>query len=152
MKYESRLPAVGTLSAALASWWLSTSVIARPPDAFDACAREQAPAKRLACFDQALAARHAADRPPARSAPARKAATPRAIAAGAPIVARIVRVIPREPYIAAFELDNGQIWEQSETMNFSARPRDEVTIRRGWLGSFFLKNADGISVRVHRVK
>ena len=70
----------------------------------------------------------------------------------APIVARVVRVIPRQPLISAFELDNGQIWEQSEAMRFSAEPQDEVTIRHGMLGSFFLKGAHGISVRVHRLK
>jgi len=70
----------------------------------------------------------------------------------APIVARVVRVIPREPLIAAVELDNGQIWEQSEAAKFSAMPRDEVTIRHGMLGSFFLKGAHGTAVRVHRVK
>ncbi len=70
----------------------------------------------------------------------------------APIVARIVRVIPREPLICAFELDNGQIWEQSESMQFSARPDEKITIRHGMFGSFFLKGDDGAVVRVHRVK
>jgi len=70
----------------------------------------------------------------------------------APIVARVVRVIPREPLISAFELDNGQIWEQSEAMKFSARPQEQITIRHGVLGAFFLKSADGAVVRAHRVK
>lgn len=72
--------------------------------------------------------------------------------APAAIVARVVRVIPRGPFVSAFELDNGEIWEQSEAKSFSAEPREEVTIRPGVLGSFFLKNADGAVVRVHRVK
>ncbi|MGH8259930.1 MAG: hypothetical protein ACREUG_09585 [Steroidobacteraceae bacterium] len=63
----------------------------------------------------------------------------------------MVRVIPRGPYISAFELDNGQIWVQAEAKDFWARPREKVTIRPGVLGSFFLK-ADGAEVRVQRVK
>lgn len=70
----------------------------------------------------------------------------------AAIAATVVRVIPRQPLISAVELDNGQIWEQSEAVKFSARPREKVTIRPGVLGSFFLKSADGSVVRVHRLK
>lgn len=68
------------------------------------------------------------------------------------IVATVVRVIARTPLISAFELSNGQIWEQAEAMKFSAEPQQTVTIRHGLLGSFFLKNAAGISVRVHRLE
>lgn len=67
-------------------------------------------------------------------------------------VATVVRVIPRSPVISAFELSNGQIWEESEAIKFSAEPQQTVTIRHGTLGSFFLKNAAGASVRVHRLK
>ncbi len=69
-----------------------------------------------------------------------------------PIEALIVKVIPRQPFISAFELDNGQIWEQSEAMKMTAEPREKVTIRQGVLGAFFLKAADGAVVRVRRVK
>jgi hypothetical protein len=174
------------LGAALLIVSLSTGAIARQPDAFDACAREQDPAQRLACFDRETAARHATEQAPAPATPTREAPAPKPAAASAsapassassdigldarqlrkarrergepeppppaPIVARVVRVIPREPLISAFELDNGQIWEQSEATRFSAMPRDEVTIRHGMLGSFFLKGAHGTSVRVHRLK
>jgi hypothetical protein len=68
------------------------------------------------------------------------------------IVATVVTVIPRTPLISAFELSNGQIWEQAESMRFSAEPQQTVTIRPGLLGAFFLKNAAGVSVRVHRLK
>ena len=37
-------------------------------------------------------------------------------------------------------------------MNFPAKPQEEVTIRPGVLGAFFLKGADGSVVRAHRVK
>jgi hypothetical protein len=70
----------------------------------------------------------------------------------APFVATIVRIIPRTPLISAFELSNGQTWEQTESANFAAEPQQAVTIRHGALGAFFLKNAAGVSVRVRRVK
>jgi hypothetical protein len=70
----------------------------------------------------------------------------------APIVARLVKVIPRQPQINAFELDNGQIWEQSESMDIRAEPQQQVTIKHGVMNAFFLKTADGVVVRVHRVK
>jgi hypothetical protein len=177
---------IRTLSAAFLVVSLSTGAIAAQPDAFDACAREQDPAQRLACFDRETAARHATERAPAPAASTKEAPAPKRSAASAsapsrsadsdigldarqlrkerrergepdppppaPIVARVVRVIAREPLISAFELDNGQIWEESEATRFSAMPRDEVTIRHGMLGSFFLKGADGTSVRVHRLK
>jgi hypothetical protein len=72
--------------------------------------------------------------------------------APAPIVAKLVRVIPRQPQINAFELDNGQIWEQSESMDIRAEPQEQVTIKHGIMNAFFLKTADGVVVRVHRVK
>lgn len=70
----------------------------------------------------------------------------------APIVARLVKIIPRQPQINAFELDNGQIWEQSESMDIQAEPQEQVTIKPGIMNAFFLKTADGAVVRVHRVK
>ena len=69
-----------------------------------------------------------------------------------PIVARVLRVIPRGPHISAFELDNGQVWEQSEAEKFSVSPNEQITIRPGLLGAFFLKGADGNSVRAHRLR
>lgn len=67
-------------------------------------------------------------------------------------MATVVTVIPRSPLISAFDLSNGQVWEQTESMRFSAQPQQTVTIRPGLLGAFFLKNAAGVSVRVHRLK
>lgn len=65
----------------------------------------------------------------------------------------LVKVIPRQPLISAFELDNGQIWEQSEAKRIIAASNQKVTISHGVLGAFFLKTADGtLVVRVHRLK
>jgi hypothetical protein len=71
----------------------------------------------------------------------------------APIEAMLIKVIQRQPLISAFELDNGQIWEQSEAMRTAAVPNQKVMITHGVLGAFFLKTADGtVVVRVHRLK
>jgi hypothetical protein len=71
----------------------------------------------------------------------------------APIEAVLIKVIQRQPLISAFELDNGQIWEQSEAKRTAAAPNQKVLITHGVLGAFFLKTADGtVVVRVHRLK
>jgi len=50
------------------------------------------------------------------------------------------------------ELDNGQTWGQAEAPQFQILlgVGDEVTIRRGALGSFLLSTADNRSMRVRR--
>jgi hypothetical protein len=67
--------------------------------------------------------------------------------------AKVVRVLERRPLIYAFELDNGQVWEQIETVTgLWVKPKETVTIRQGLMGGFILKSADGPTVRVHRTK
>ena len=162
---------------------LSTAAVAQQSDAFDACASVQDSTARVACFDRAVAARHAVQGTASKS-PAPVTAAPAAAAAAAaakatdstvgldarqvhklqeargepkppppaPITARLVRIIPRQPLISAFELDNGQIWEQAESMKLAAEPQELITIRPGLLGAFFLKTAAGTVVRVHRLR
>jgi hypothetical protein len=110
---------------------------------------------------------------PAAAAPATKSATPQDVGldgrelrrqrqqrgeephpeSKVEISAKVVRVIERRPMIAAFELDNGQIWEQVETVSgLWIRPGESVNIRAGVMGGFLLKSGDGHVVRVHREK
>jgi hypothetical protein len=73
----------------------------------------------------------------------------------APVIieGKVVAVIPRRPLISAFELDSGQVWEQTESVDgLWIKPKESVTIREGSLGGFLLKSADGHMVRVKRVK
>jgi hypothetical protein len=73
----------------------------------------------------------------------------------APVVieAKVVAVIPRRSLISAFELDNGQVWEQAETVDgLWIKPKEIVTIHEGAMGGFLLKSADGHVFRVKRVK
>jgi len=67
--------------------------------------------------------------------------------------AKVVRVTERSPLISAFELDNGQLWEQTETVNgLWVKPQETITVSQGIMGGFLMKTADGHIVRVHRLK
>jgi hypothetical protein len=150
---------------------LGPAAIAQPaPDAFDICARQQDSTARLACFDQQIAARRAANSAsaaaPAKPVPSTPESTvgldaqqlhklhPDSVNAVPVIVeAKVVAVIARRPLISAFELDNGQVWEQTESVDgLWIKPRETVTIREGTMGGFLLKSADGHVARVKRVK
>jgi hypothetical protein len=69
-----------------------------------------------------------------------------------PIVAKVVRVVPRAHSELAFVLDNGQTWEEAELVsNLDVKLQDTVTIKPGILGAFFLNTPRSQRVRVHRV-
>jgi hypothetical protein len=70
-----------------------------------------------------------------------------------PITAAIARLMPRPGHLYYFELDNGQVWESTDSeADLFLGPRDTVLIRPGVLGAFFLKTAEGRSIRVHRLR
>ena len=70
-----------------------------------------------------------------------------------PITAAIARLRPRPGNLYYFELDNGQVWESTESeADLLLGPHEAVLIRPGVLGAFFLKTAEGRSIRVHRLR
>lgn len=69
-----------------------------------------------------------------------------------PIVSTIARLLPRPDNQYAFELDNGQTWEQAESKTLSVNPHDTVTIQPGVLGAFFMTTQRHQRVRVHRIR
>jgi hypothetical protein len=70
-----------------------------------------------------------------------------------PIVATITRLLPRPDNEYAFELDNGQTWEQAESKtDLYVKPHDSVTIKPGVLGSFYMTTSRSQRVRVHRIR
>jgi hypothetical protein len=72
-------------------------------------------------------------------------------ARAAPITAAISRLTSR-PGQYYFELDNGQVWQSTDTVpQLFLAPHETVLIRPGVLGAFFLKTQAGLSIRVHRV-
>lgn len=66
----------------------------------------------------------------------------------------IVAANKRENGKFRFTLDNGQIWDQTDTVSLRLLPSVPFTgeIRRAALGSFMLKPADKTAVRVKRIK
>jgi hypothetical protein len=69
-----------------------------------------------------------------------------------PIVSTIARLLPRPNNEYAFELDNGQTWEQAESKALDVNPHDAVSIQPGVLGSFFMTTQRHQRVRVHRIR
>ena len=71
----------------------------------------------------------------------------------AQMVAHVASVIRRPGGMFGFELDNGQLWVQTQKQyQPPANPGDQVTITSGSLGSFFLTYPSGIRSRVMRVR
>ena len=128
---------------------------------------------RHACFDKEMQRRHSAAPNGAgssapRSATVRPADTvgldgrqlilkrkeegiqPKAVQ---PMVAVIATLMQRPGHLYYFELDNGQVWESTDTVgDLFLGPHETVVIRPGVLGAFFLKTQDGNSIRVHRLR
>jgi hypothetical protein len=69
-----------------------------------------------------------------------------------PIVSTIARLLPLPGNQYAFELDNGQTWEQAESKTLNVNPHDTVTIQPGVLGAFFMTTQRHQRVRVHRIR
>ena len=69
------------------------------------------------------------------------------------ITTKVVRVIEPRGGEMQFELENGQVWQQTEhRLEVIAEAGDEITITRGALGSFFLVGKSRLSTRVKRMK
>ena len=58
---------------------------------------------------------------------------------------------PRGEFIVT--LDNGQVWEEAEiTSHLPLRAGDDITIKRGMLGAFYLSSQQVLGLRVKRVR
>ena len=139
------------------------------PDPLDACAKQTDATARLACFDHEMQRRHAI---PSATAAANQQHTDENIGLEGkelhkklkeqgvetkpepvqPIVSTIARLLPRPNNEYAFELDNGQTWEQAESKALDVNPHDAVSIQPGVLGSFFMTTQRHQRVRVHRIR
>lgn len=70
-----------------------------------------------------------------------------------PILAAVEHLTMTPGHQYYFALDNGQLWESTDTVaSLFLSPREQVRIRPGALGSFFLKTKEGLSIRVHRLR
>jgi hypothetical protein len=142
------------------------------PDPLDACAKQTDATARLACFDHEMQRRHATTPSTPGAAAADQNHTDENVGLEGtqlhkklkeqgvetkpepvkPIVSTIVRLLRRPDNEYAFELDNGQTWEQAESKTLNVNPHDTVTIQPGVLGAFFMTTQRHQRVRVHRIR
>jgi hypothetical protein len=142
------------------------------PDPLEVCAKQTDATARLACFDHEMQRRHATTPSTPAAAAADQNHTDENVGLEGtqlhkklkeqgvetkpepvkPIVSTIVRLLPRPDSGYAFELDNGQTWEQAESKTLNVNPHDTVTIQPGVLGAFFMTTQRHQRVRVHRIR
>jgi hypothetical protein len=165
---------LGTAFCMLLSGPFSATVLAQEStDPMEVCYRMSDADLRHACFDREMQRRHsaganAAGAPASQPAPAatddtvgldgkqliikrkQEGIQPETVK---PITAAIARLRPRPGHLYYFELDNGQVWESTDSeADLLLGPHEAVSIRPGILGAFFLKTAEGRSIRVHRLR
>jgi hypothetical protein len=155
------LTALSILESAWAAGPSTTAILA--------CTKIPEEAQRLACFDREAAVLSAAPTPavPPKLTPEQKIGLTRdqveamQAPAGAPpepqikdFTAAIKSVTGGAGNRQVFELDNGQVWRQSESKSFAAHPGDAVRISKAALGSFFmeLQSNKHMATRVSRVR
>ncbi len=131
-------------------------------DVIDVCGPEKADSARLACFDRAVAARRAGvtdthELTDASVGLQGQFHRPRQEAVAAelpvPVVAHIAAMHRVSAKEFAFELDNGQVWQQVEAVTaLDVRLQESVRITPGVLGAFFLTTAQKQTFRVKRIR
>lgn len=149
----------------LAVGCLTTAAVAQgAQDPLEVCYREADATVRVACFDHEMQRRHAAAATIQKRAQdnvglegpelhKKLKAEGVAVEPVKPIVATITRLLPRSDNEYAFELDNGQTWEQAESKtDLYVKPHDSVTIKPGVLGAFYMTTSRSQRVRVHRIR
>jgi hypothetical protein len=69
------------------------------------------------------------------------------------VVSTVARLDAQPSRHYHFVLDNGQVWASTNAeSDLFLRPHETVQIRPGILGAFFLKTADGSTMRVYRLR
>ena len=160
------------LSLTLALATAGPAVAAATKDDFLACAREKDDARRLACFDAAVArAAPPGASPPGSSAPAvvavplskeekfglrgdlkeEKAKQAPELVEIAKLEAQVTQVTVKPHGELVMTLDNGQVWSEIQTSSgIRVKAGDRVTIKAGALGSYTVVAPNGRSSKVTR--
>jgi hypothetical protein len=135
----------------------ATVVAQESTDPMEVCYRMSDADKRHACFDQEMQRRHA--KPADTVGLDGKQLIIKRREAGVqpepikPITAAVAALKSRPGHQYYFELDNGQVWESTDSEgDLLLGPHETVVIRPGVLGAFFLKTPQGRSIRVHRLR
>jgi hypothetical protein len=143
------------------------TVAAQPPaDPMEVCSRKEDVKARLECFDQEMKRRHAPAAKPEEKRTDENfglegdALRHRLKEEGVvkppppqPLSSQVVQAKESPNHLFTFTLNNGQVWEQTETrQGFYLAPKEAVTISAGTLGSYFLETPKKEYVRVRRVK
>jgi hypothetical protein len=69
------------------------------------------------------------------------------------LTARVASITNRPTGQAIYTLEGGQVWMEAETeSHLPLHPGEEVTIKRGVLGAFYLSSAEVRGLRVKRVR
>jgi hypothetical protein len=69
------------------------------------------------------------------------------------LTARLASVSSRPAGEAIYNLEGGQVWVEAENeSHLPLHPGEEVTIRRGVLGAFYLSSTEVRGLRVKRVR
>jgi hypothetical protein len=157
---------------------LSTRAQAQEPaDPIQACSRMTDTDARLACFDRVAAQQRAATHgnstapiaPNVTAAPNRppedttgldpEQIRMRRHKEGLPpeptriVVSTVARLDAQPSRHYHFVLDNGQVWASTNAESaLFLRPHETVQIRPGVFGAFFLKTAQGSTMRVYRLR
>jgi len=71
----------------------------------------------------------------------------------APVSATVARLVPLSHSEYAFQLDNGQVWQQTDDRaGLSLKVNDPVTINAGSFGDFFFITPSKLHIRVKRLR
>lgn len=155
--------------------WATMAVAQESADPIQLCARMTDTRARLACFDQVAAQQRAATQGNTAGTQSRAPAADRAPEdttgldpeqirmrrhkEGLPpeptkvVVSTVARLDAQPSRHYHFVLDNGQVWASTNAESaLFLKPHETVQIRPGILGAFFLKTAEGSSMRVYRLR
>jgi len=149
------------------------------PAAVAACMGEHDSAQRLACYDREVGRAVTSRAPAAADAPVAARAAPPAEPELSPekafgmtpqlqqkesgggqkspaldkLTAHVTAVAHKSRGELIVTLDNGQVWEEAESSShLDPRPGDEITLRKGMLGAFYMSSQQVRGLRMKRVR
>ena len=144
------------LAISLAAWGGVGMAAAAPPgllDSMRACAQEQNDARRLGCYDRAMAGSEKSFGLTPKQQRTTEKSDGRVAATQPAISSRIVSVTLRSDGRNVIALESGQTWIQGDAFEHTAiHAGDEVTIKPGLLGSFYMYLPSQLRTRVTREK